>query len=111
MLKPSEGKSGLKTRLNKRHQLPYTAIQLRPLPQEGSEETSRGAYRGKLREEKPALAGPTRETLGGGRTITTEWPGVGHESEEPTYAEPELFEWMLRQRLGQPSPDAGGRPR
>ena len=44
----------------------------------------------------------------GGLCRYTEWPGVGHESEEPTYALPELFEWMLHQRLGQPSPDAGG---
>jgi predicted peptidase len=43
----------------------------------------------------------------GGLVRYTEWPGVGHESEEPTYAQPELFEWMLRQRLGQPSADAG----
>ncbi len=43
----------------------------------------------------------------GGLVRYTEWPGVGHESEVPTYAQPELFEWMLQQRRGQPSADAG----
>jgi len=37
----------------------------------------------------------------------TEWPHTGHAAEEPTYAEPALFEWLLQQRRGQPSPDAG----
>lgn len=40
----------------------------------------------------------------------TIWPGVGHAAEEPTYGSPDLFEWFLRQRLGQPSPDAGSPP-
>lgn len=43
----------------------------------------------------------------GGRVRHTEWKGVGHAAEEPTYADPALFEWFLRQRRGQPSPDAG----
>ncbi|MFO0574199.1 MAG: phospholipase [Polyangia bacterium] len=42
------------------------------------------------------------------RVRLTLWPGVGHAAEEPTYASPELFEWFLQQRRGQPSPDAGG---
>ena len=44
----------------------------------------------------------------GGIVRYTEWPGVGHAAEEPTYADPAFFEWLLKQRLGQPSPDADG---
>lgn len=43
----------------------------------------------------------------GGIVRYTEWPSTGHAAEEPTYAQPALFEWFLKQRLGQPSPDAG----
>jgi predicted peptidase len=43
----------------------------------------------------------------GGIVRYTEWPSTGHAAEEPTYAQPELFEWFLKQRLGQPSADAG----
>jgi predicted peptidase len=43
----------------------------------------------------------------GGLVRYTEWPGVGHNAEEPTYENPELFEWLLRQRRGSPSADAG----
>ena len=46
----------------------------------------------------------------GGIVRYTEWPSTGHSAEEPTYAQPELFEWFLKQRLGQPSPDAGDSP-
>ncbi len=42
----------------------------------------------------------------GGIVRYTEWPSTGHAAEEPTYAHPELFQWFLRQRRGQPSPDA-----
>lgn len=43
----------------------------------------------------------------GGLVRHTEWRGVGHAAEVPTYAEPTLFEWFLKQRRGQPSSDAG----
>lgn len=43
----------------------------------------------------------------GGIVRYTEWPHTGHAAEEPTYALPELFQWFLRQRRGQPSADAG----
>lgn len=45
----------------------------------------------------------------GGIVRYTEWPKTGHAAEEPTYAQPALFEWFLKQRRGQPSPDAGDR--
>lgn len=43
----------------------------------------------------------------GGIVRYTEWPGVGHAAEEPTYQLPALFHWFLKQRRGDPSPDAG----
>jgi predicted peptidase len=43
----------------------------------------------------------------GGLVRYTQWPGVGHNAEQPTYENPELFEWLLRQRRGAPSADAG----
>jgi len=46
----------------------------------------------------------------GGLVRYTEWPSTGHAAEEPTYALPELFQWFLRQRRGQPSADAGAPP-
>lgn len=44
----------------------------------------------------------------GGRVRYTEWPNTGHDAEVPTYGNPLLFEWFLKQRRGQPSADAGG---
>ncbi len=35
----------------------------------------------------------------GGIVRYTEFPGVGHESWVPAYAEPELFPWLLQQKL------------
>lgn len=43
----------------------------------------------------------------GGAVRLTVWPGVGHASEEPTYRTPELFDWFLQQKRGEPSADAG----
>jgi predicted peptidase len=34
----------------------------------------------------------------GGEVRHTEWPGVGHAAEVPTYADPALFEWFLQHR-------------
>lgn len=56
-------------------------------------------------EQSRQMARALRES--GGIVRYTEWPGVGHAAEQPTYAEPALFEWLLQQRRGQPSPDAG----
>jgi predicted peptidase len=36
----------------------------------------------------------------GGKARYTEYPGVGHNSWERAYAEKELYDWMLAQRLG-----------
>lgn len=36
----------------------------------------------------------------GGETRYTEYPGVGHDSWDKAYAEPELFTWMLSKTLG-----------
>lgn len=41
----------------------------------------------------------------GGIVRYTEWPNTGHAAEEPTYSNPELFQWFLRQRRGQPIRD------
>lgn len=43
----------------------------------------------------------------GGNVRYTEYPGVGHNSWDRAYAEPELFEWMLAQRLQVHSGEAG----
>jgi hypothetical protein len=36
----------------------------------------------------------------GGEVRYTEYPGVGHNSWEKAYAEPELFSWMLSKTTG-----------
>jgi hypothetical protein len=36
----------------------------------------------------------------GGETRCTEYPGVGHDSWDKAYAEPQLFTWMLSKTLG-----------
>lgn len=53
--------------------------------------------------ESRQMAQALRES--GGIVRYTEWPHTGHAAEEPTYAEPALFEWLLQQRRGQPSSD------
>ena len=35
----------------------------------------------------------------GGDVKYTEYPGVGHNSRDKAYAEPELFPWLLQQKL------------
>ena len=35
----------------------------------------------------------------GGNVKYTEYPGTGHESWNKAYAEPDLFPWLLQQRL------------
>jgi len=38
----------------------------------------------------------------GGRVRYTIYPGVGHDAWTPTYRSPELYDWMLKQKRGQP---------
>ncbi len=44
----------------------------------------------------------------GGDVRVTIYPGVGHDSWTQTYADPQLFAWLLAQRRGQHHGGAGG---
>jgi predicted peptidase len=47
----------------------------------------------------------------GGRVKLTLYPGVGHDSWTATYANPELYRWLLEQRRCPPPPGATTAPR
>lgn len=46
----------------------------------------------------------------GGQARLTIYPGVGHDSWTPTYADPALYAWFLQQRRARPGGGETGRP-